>query len=803
MFVALFCTFSNISFFSLLEVAIEQKKPEFITQLLRAGARQEVVGEGSGLAPIHHAVRNGDTALLQQLLTDDGVDINLRSADLMKAFTPLHFAAEKGSMACLRLLLDRNDVDVDAKDVRGKTTPLYLAIIGKNQEAAKLLVENGANLEVKEVDKTLKEHMKKAFPSMDPATIRVTKKREVMHNLKDKMFNLLKETGLDRSDYQSKMGNFKTYLGFIWTLKDQNDLVSVFELAVKKGLFEHVDLLLRKGVAVDTPGKPILEAAKDGLYRVLRVLRQHGASINVTNGSKETVLHLVLKQQSDGVVGTDFTKSLDEVLQWPGVKGLVNRRDDRDNTALHYATQKWDQATVRKLLELGANIGLKNYWEELPITKIRPETMESFLSEFCLKSDGDVVHDEFSISFRYDFLAPSPDSLPEKYRLDEESEGLLGRDEKERHPLPETEPLWHMAQSKEHRHLLKHPVITSFLWFKWERIRRYFNRNLRFFTLFVYMLTWYIFDNFGGKADVCESEVPETSLWYFFFILLSVAMCFFILKDWIADIKSYQTKQTDKKDQNAEGSCVKLSNIIFSSWVETIFICVMVALIIFGNAILKIILICFLVLLLLRECLELSVSAKRYLTSFENWVELLLMALVLVILVNDCSQFEMNRHLAAISIVLSWAELIVMLGRHPKLKEYNIYVTMFLRVLKTFLLFFTWYCLFIVAFGLGFFIMLHKEVDPNSKEDEYVFFNKAWLSLVKTTTMFVGELEFSDIPIDLDSHLAPLSYVFFLSFVFLIVIVLMNLLNGLAVSDTGLIREKAEIYSYRCQVQAS
>merc|ERR1719285_957035 len=94
-----------------------------------------------------------------------------------------------------------------------------------------------------------------------------------------------------------------------------------------------------------------------------------------------------------------------------------------------------------------------------------------------------------------------------------------------------------------------------------------------------------------------------------------------------------------------EGSCVKLSNIIFSSWVETIFICVMVALIIFGNAILKIILICFLILLLLRECLELSVSAKRYLTSFENWVELLLMALVLVILVNDCSQFEMNRHL--------------------------------------------------------------------------------------------------------------------------------------------------------------
>jgi transient receptor potential cation channel subfamily A protein 1 len=40
---------------------------------------------------------------------------------------------------------------------------------------------------------------------------------------------------------------------------------------------------------------------------------------------------------------------------------------------------------------------------------------------------------------------------------------------------------------------------------------------------------------------------------------------------------------------------------------------------------------------------------------------------------------------------------------------------------------------------------------------------------------------------------------FFLSFVFLIVVVLMNLLNGLAVSDTGLIQAKAEIVSYTTQ----
>ncbi len=65
---------------------------------------------------------------------------------------------------------------------------------------------------------------------------------------------------------------------------------------------------------------------------------------------------------------------------------------------------------------------------------------------------------------------------------------------------------------------------------------------------------------------------------------------------------------------------------------------------------------------------------------------------------------------------------------------------------------------------------------------------------------FVGELEFSDIPVDLESKLSPVSYLFFLSFVFLIVVVLMNLLNGLAVSDTSIIQAKAEVVSYTSQV---
>ena len=281
-----------------------------------------MVGQGSGLAPLHLAILAEDIQLLSLLIGDTGSDVNLRAADFKRAHTALHMAAEKGATACMRILLEQEEIEVDARDKQGKETPLLLAIKGKKEEAVRLLLEHGASLDVRAGPKSLREHLQEAFPGLDPSSITVTRRKPVMHNLRDQMFGLLKETELERSDYASKLGTFRTFLRFIWTLKDSSELGSVFDLAVKKGLHEHVELLLRKGAGVDSPGAPVLEAAYQGLHRVLRVLRQGGGSVlldgvggRLETGSRETVLHLVLKQQSDGTAGTDYKASLQEVLQ--------------------------------------------------------------------------------------------------------------------------------------------------------------------------------------------------------------------------------------------------------------------------------------------------------------------------------------------------------------------------------------------------------------------------------------------------------------------------------------------------------
>ncbi len=40
---------------------------------------------------------------------------------------------------------------------------------------------------------------------------------------------------------------------------------------------------------------------------------------------------------------------------------------------------------------------------------------------------------------------------------------------------------------------------------------------------------------------------------------------------------------------------------------------------------------------------------------------------------------------------------------------------MFYKVLQTFFFFLIWYSFFIIAFGLGFYIMLHTDVEPGGR----------------------------------------------------------------------------------------
>ena len=68
----------------------------------------------------------------------------------------------------------------------------------------------------------------------------------------------------------------------------------------------------------------------------------------------------------------------------------------------------------------------------------------------------------------------------------------------------------------------------------------------RFYSLFVFLLTWYSFEEFGAKELKPEGGGPIT-FWYALYIIVTVVLMLFILKDFVLDIKDLQKLQMIKK----------------------------------------------------------------------------------------------------------------------------------------------------------------------------------------------------------------------------------------------------------------
>ena len=293
-------------------------------------------------------------------------------------------------------------------------------------------------------------------------------------------------------------------------------------------------------------------------------------------------------------------------------------------------------------------------------------------------------------------------------------------------------------------------------------------------------------------------------------------------------------------------------------------------------------------ILIAREAYQLSFSFSKYFSRVVNWLELTLIGLTSIMLfegTHECN-LETKRIVAALLILISWSVLYTMFLRHPKFTFLNVYFTMFAKVGWTFIKFLLCYGIFIVAFGIGFHILLSKEMklnhanivdvnetytihprrgpmdptandsdtkfsyakvvdvnktytmhpkhggmdhttndsdttyshakivdvnktntmdqkdgdtDPtaNDLDTKFSYYNNIGSSLFITFSMLVGELYLSDSPVD-----TPYGYLMFVAtFVFVIVMVMMNLLNGLAVRDIREIKNKAKIYAYKTQVE--
>jgi|TARA_B110000483_G_scaffold58698_2_gene73277 ankyrin repeat protein len=92
------------------------------------------------------AYYSGSATLLENLITQ-GADVNARDKG---ACTPLHLAAKNGHVEALQILLE-NGANMHVKDIKHGWTPLHIAIVSKQYESAKFLIRAGSS--VSECDK--------------------------------------------------------------------------------------------------------------------------------------------------------------------------------------------------------------------------------------------------------------------------------------------------------------------------------------------------------------------------------------------------------------------------------------------------------------------------------------------------------------------------------------------------------------------------------------------------------------------------------------------------------------------------
>jgi ankyrin repeat protein len=125
----------------LLVLAIKDKSYGVIEVLLATKGMDVDLSNNQGETPLMYAAINGDLPLVKTLVLKHKAQLDHIS------WTPLHYACSKGNYEVAQFLLSKGAL-VDSMSLGG-TTPLMMAVQSGNEYTVKLLLNYGANLQIR------------------------------------------------------------------------------------------------------------------------------------------------------------------------------------------------------------------------------------------------------------------------------------------------------------------------------------------------------------------------------------------------------------------------------------------------------------------------------------------------------------------------------------------------------------------------------------------------------------------------------------------------------------------------------
>lgn len=575
------------------------------------------------------------------------------------------------------------------------------------------------------------------------------------------MLKLLKELNEDEF-----MEQFERYQRTV-TADSRTKLVELLNEAIIRNFDEITKLLLDKGA--DVNGNSSHEpsaflACKLGHHEVLKVLLER-KDLQFKHGTTERSL---LSEICSNVKihDSDRQKCFDDIISDPRCTlTLVNSMDDNGQTPLHHAVTNGLNEIVKELLRRGAYIG-----HDAVIDSIEEQVLQEFLDD-SIRCQSELNDRNCEIHIDYRFLTPQ-NSCQE--------------------PSLEIRPIYEISRNPKLHRLILHPVISSFLELKWKKINFivYFNLLVYFsFMMFLgcFMITFFhhnvystynfdvnddvIFDDRSIFDDSQELEKPADKP-----NILSILFGFSSGDDSGDPLR--EKRSIDFNSTDTPGSWNKRFHNHFHEHKKAYIFCVIGV-----------------VLITIYEIIQFARSFKTYLLKLSNWFDIALICLSFFVLLGSFDlKPESFKQVRAIAILIMAAQTIQLIGKVSFLSM-SLHMAIFKKVSTTFFKTFALYLIQIIAFAMSFYTLYDEDPNPNDDlklnnsevEEKQESFANPFVSMISIVRMMLSD--FGQIDIKPTEHFQGLVFLLFVS---LITVVLFNLLNALAISDTADMMKDAE-----------
>ncbi|EEB19608.1 conserved hypothetical protein [Pediculus humanus corporis] len=783
----------------------------------RGCSREEMMSfyDSEGNVPLHSAVHGGDIRAVE-LCLKSGAKISTQQHDLS---TPVHLACAQGAIEIVRLMFKmqphEKEICLTSCDVQ-KMTPLHCAAMFDHPEIVEYLISEGA--EINPLDKENRSPLLLAASRAGWRTVLTLIRLKANILLKDSSYRnilslvvmnggrledfaqevlkvqskkdlllLLNEkdiSGCSPLHYASREGHIKSLeslikLGACINLKNNNN-ESPLHFAARYGRYNTVKQLLdsEKGTFIinecDGEGlTPLHIASKNGHSRVVQLLLNRGALLHRDHYGRNP-LHLAAMN--------GYTQTME--LLHSVHSHLLDQVDKDGNTTLHLASMENKPNAISLLLSLNCKL-LYNYLEMSAIDyAIHYKFQEAALAMvthptrscevMALKSDKHPCVTLALIASMPKVFEAVQNGCITKANCKKDSKSFYVKyhfsclqcptiyaqvDEKTGETLTITNPIPLPALNAMVSHgrveLLAHPLSQKYLQMKWNSYGKYFHLiNLLFYTIFLTVVTTF-------TAHLMHSNITTTC-----------------------------------EESNQTVVLSEISLRLESSSNYTIIYTTAVAIAVYVSV------------QLFRETIQMYQQKWNYCMDPSNFISLGLyissITMIVPIFMDKCTDLQFSS--AAITVFLSWFNLLLYLQRFDQV---GIYIVMFLEILQTLIKVLLVFSILIIAFGLAFYILLSG--------GSHLSFSTVPMSLMRTFAMMLGEIDFLGTyvqpffrkPEDSDDvsedKIKTLPYpfpAFFILGIFMVLmpILLMNLLIGLAVGDIESVRRNAQLKRLAMQV---